>query len=473
MRLSRYRNKTVFVDGRRRSIEAAATPGRRTGKSGSVGLSAILLIAFMPIATARVAAAEIYGGVEIGAKGVKAAAVKVDGSGPARTLELLALTKKTEDVTLARLKGKKFSRDLIDDVAIVVEGFIKKLEEDLHVPNENIQVVASSGVPWVDNFPDLAAAIRRRTNKRVDKLEPKEEATLTALALVPKEQRTRVLIVDIGSGNTKGGVFLDDSGSPQQFATLEVPFGTTSLSRAIDTKVAEAHGARADAARQVAQEKFGDEFKKRLAETPELGRRNDVLISGGCVWAFLTIVKPEMALNPFPEFTPADVKSYVELINSADGKYPEIDFSRVTDAGAAKSAKADYERICGSQGSTPVFTPQELQSGAALLEQLSDALPFSGRKVYFDRKALTAWITARITPEPYRDLLPQAYGRELPAPLRRQRRLLWSSASRLRRVVRPSASQFRRPRAISTASLPRMLTEMDTSSSGRGGTATL
>jgi hypothetical protein len=364
--------------------------------------------------SSNVVAAEKYGGVEIGAKGVKASAVEVDGAGSARTLKVLSLPKATEDVTIARLKDKKFNKDLIDDVALVVEDFIKALEKDLGVPNENIQVVASSGVPWTDNFPDLVGAIRRRTNKPVDKLDAKEEATLTSLALVPKERRSQVLIVDIGSGNTKGGAFLDESGTADRFVTLEVPFGTTTLSKAIDTRAAETKGSRADAAREVAQQKFGSELRHQLEAKPELARRNEVFLSGGCVWAFLTIMKPETASSPFPEITPSDIKAYVERVNLADGKYPEVDFAEVRDAAAASAAKTDFERITGANGSTPVFTPAELQSGAALLEEVSEALLTSVRKIYFDRKAVTAWITALITPESHRDLLPQALKRRFP-----------------------------------------------------------
>ena len=410
----------VAKEANRGSPAANEHSGQSARSFGFLMLHVLVFTALLCVATSKVVAAEKFGGVEIGAKGVKASAVEVDGAGSARTLKILSLPKATEDVTIARLKDKKFNKDLIDDVALVVEDFIKALEKELGVPNENIQVVASSGVPWVDNFPDLVSAVRRRTNKKLDKLDPTEEAPLTSLcALVPKERRSQVLIVDIGSGNTKGGAFLDESGGTDRFVTLEVPFGTTSLSKAIDARTAETKGSRADAAREVAQQKFGALLRQRLEANPELTRRSEVFLSGGCVWAFLTIMKPETASSPFAEITPSDIKAYVERINAADRKYPEVDFSHVSDAAAAKAAKADFDRITGAQGSTPVFTPAELQSGAALLEQVSDALLVSTRKTYFDRKAVTAWITAMITPETHRDLLPQALNRRFPPALSR------------------------------------------------------
>ena len=79
--------------------------------------------------------AEKYGGVEIGAKGVKASAIDVDPAIP--SLQVLELPKQTVDVTIARLRGKKFEEVLIDDVAAVVADFAAALEKELGVPKSN------------------------------------------------------------------------------------------------------------------------------------------------------------------------------------------------------------------------------------------------------------------------------------------------------------------------------------------------
>jgi len=405
-----------------------AAAGRHAGRVGPcsksgwfLGVGVVLFgTALGMVAPGSALAADKYGGVEIGAKGVKVSAVEVDASTPTPSLKVLKLDKKTEDVTISRLKEKNFAKEKIEDVADVVEEFVKALKEKLGVPDEHILVVASSGVPFADNFADLVAAVRKRTGKDVEKLDAKEEATLAALALVPKELRTQVLFIDIGSGNTKGGAFLDDTGTPERFVSLDVPFGTTTLARAIEEKAAKSGSSRADVTLGVSQALVGAPLRKKLEENPELGQRSAVLFAGGSVWAFVTMMKPETALEPFPKVTAADITAYVERINQAAGQYPMVDFARVTNAEAREAAQADYDRICGRLASKApaIFKPEELQAGAALLLQVSDALAFSKKTVCFDRKAVTAWITARITPEPYRHLLPLALGRklQLPAP---------------------------------------------------------
>lgn len=350
-------------------------------------------------------AAERYGGVEIGAKGIKAAAVEVGGTDAAPALKELKIDKKTTEVTISRLKGKKFDAVRIDDAAAVVKDYVDVLVSKLGVPQANIQVVASSGVPFAKNFGDLTSAIQAQTGKVVVKIDALEEAALSALAIVPTELRSQVLLVDIGSGNTKGGAFLDDSGKPDRFAVLEVPFGTITLGKAIKEKEGMTPAA-------VAHELVGSRLQKVLADNPVLAQRDKIIMAGGAVWAFMTIMKPETAADPFPKMTADDIRQYVELLNRTPGEYPKVDFDRIADAKARQIALADYDRIRGARGDVAIFKPEDLQSGAALLSELSASMDFANRSVHFDRNAVTAWITARITPERYRHLLPAALRRK-------------------------------------------------------------
>ncbi len=366
-------------------------------------------------ATAQAIAAERYGGVEIGAKGIKAAAVEVDSSGSAPTLKVLELDKKTVEVTISQLKEKNFKDELIADVAAVVEKFMQALSQKLQVPEANIRIVASSGMPFANNIADLVSAVREKTGKEVGLIDATEEALLTTIALVPKDQWTRTIVIDIGSGNTKGGEFLDASGKREAFAAYNVPFGVVTLGKAIDDKATATGNGKGEVGLEVSREMVGKPLQKAFEKnTSKSKEAKKALLAGGAVWAMVTILKPETALDPFPQVTAGEIKSYLALITKTGGQYPEVDFARVTDPKAREAAEADYNRIRGDGGKTPVFKPEDLLSGAFVLNQVSDALGFATRSVYFDRKAVTAWITAKITPPAYWPLLPKALGREVP-----------------------------------------------------------
>lgn len=379
-------------------------------------LYAVVAVSVSTLLFSTASAAERHGGIEIGAKGVKVSAIEIDGFGDEAALRVLSLEKKTVDVTISRLKGKNFSEVKIEDVAAIVKDFQTALKDELQIPVENIRVVASSGVPFAENFGDLVTAIQEQAGQELSKIDAREEATLTNLALVPKEWRTETLVLDIGSGNSKGGIFLTDAGSTDGFVVIEVPYGTATLSKAIDDEVKTNGNPRFAAAQVTSSHLVGQPLRQQLSDTPELSQRRNVLFSGGSVWAAMTIMRPESALDPFPRVRVADLKAYRVLLEKTPGKYPEIDFSHIADPAAQKAAQTDYDRIRGASGAKAIFTPEELQAGAAILNEVADALGFHSKSVYFDRKAVTAWITAFITPEELRAKLPAALGRQLPEP---------------------------------------------------------
>lgn len=353
-----------------------------------------------------------FGGIEIGAKGVKVSAIEIE----AGKLKVLSLDKKTVDVTISRLKDKKFSDVKIEDVSGVVKDFQSALQAELHIPEGNIQVVASSGVPFTENFGDLVEAIQKQCNAKLSKIEAREEATLTTLALVPKEWRTQTLVIDIGSGNTKGGIFLNEGGAPDDFVVLDAPFGTATLSKAVDEQAQADGKPRANVIRAVTAKRVGEPLRQQLTDHVELSQRKNVLFSGGSVWAAVTIMHPETALDPFPAIRASDLKAYAALLAETPGEYPKVDFDRISDPAVRTAAEGDYDRIRGASAKA-VFTPDELQAGAALLNEVAEILDFDKKVVYFDRKAVTAWITARITPVELREQLPNALGRKLPEPV--------------------------------------------------------
>lgn len=355
-------------------------------------------------------AADRYGGIEIGAKGVKFAAIEVAGG----KLREIPVPKDAVNVSIARMNGAQFDKWDIADVATVVKSAKETMMTELGIPESNIRVVASSGVPtFATNQQALVDAITTATGLKFEKILPAEEAALTNLALIPAERRSDTMVVDIGSGNTKGGAFQNGSGQQKDFVAIDVKFGTSSLARKISQEVGNGAQSASQVAASIARTEIGAALQNQVRLNPVLGQRSNILFSGGSVWAMTTFIKPQAALDAFPQISMNDIAAYKKLIESSLPGYPTVDFSTISNPDAQKIAKADYDRITGAGGSA-VFKPEELFAGAILLEEVAKALDFQNRAVMFDRKAMTAWITAKITPEPLRDQLPRALRRELP-----------------------------------------------------------
>ena len=354
-----------------------------------------------------------YAGIELGAKGIKVSVIEIKSE----RLSVLKIDKEAFNTNLAEIKDRKFGTLKIEDVAFVVHRLKNWLNNQLDVPATNIRVVASSGVPsFATDFKMLVAAIQTKSELQLEKISAEEEAWLTNLALIPIEDRTTAIVVDVGSGNTKGGAFVKGTGAFDDFVPVRVQFGTVSLAQRIKEQAKDSGEDPRAIARQIAQEEIGASLLRQVKSNPVLGERTKVLIAGGSVWAMTTLMKPETALDSFPAITAADISMYKSRLELYQPVYPRVDFTKIRNTEARKLARTHFNMITGASRKA-IFTPDELLAGAILLEKVSEVLDFKNRQVMFDRKSLTAWITAKITPEKYLEQLPRALGRELPQEL--------------------------------------------------------
>ncbi|MEW4453633.1 hypothetical protein AB1L30_13245 [Bremerella sp. JC817] len=358
-------------------------------------------------------AAERFGGIEIGAKGIKTTVVEVNEDG---SLSMFQLGKDITNTSLSRLDGVNFKEAKIQDVAHVVTQFKEALMNEMEVPATNISCVASSGVPtFASNYQDLARSIQETAGLTLTRIDAREEAALTNLALIPAAQRTTAMVVDVGSGNTKGGTFVTGTGTTQDFIGLDAPFGTATFAQEVEAAVNQSGGDAVSISKSLAQEIVGAALQAQIKAKPVLGERKIVLFSGGSVWAMMTMLKPETALDPFAVVTKEDIDNYRQLMESSYPNYPPARYLDVKDEETRNAAKGDYDRITGGiPDKAPIFSELELLAGSAILAEIADAMEYKNRAVFFDRKAITAWITSKVTPENLRHNIPVALGRSLP-----------------------------------------------------------
>src|SRR5262249_26786275 len=137
------------------------------------------------------------------------------------------LLSKTSNTTPAALKDGKFREDAIDETAEEVGKFFKQMETDFKVPAKNIYVVGSSGLPNPPNRDALVKAVKEKTGKDLRFVDARTEVALTIAGTVKPELRPTSLVMDVGSGNTKGGYFEKAApGERPRVVSVSVPFGT-------------------------------------------------------------------------------------------------------------------------------------------------------------------------------------------------------------------------------------------------------
>jgi exopolyphosphatase/pppGpp-phosphohydrolase len=354
------------------------------------GRLVVLLFAALNVAPA--ARADVHGGIEIGAKGVKATAINVIGNAGAYDVKVLMAA--TENTTLAAGLGEsgRFAPDAVKVTAGAVAKFAAALQTEHKVPAENLYVVGSSGLfSAIEGKPDsvkanqdaLAKAVREACGLKMTFIDVKRETELSIAGVIPPGHVGASILIDIGSGNTKGGFRDGDKGA----VTFGVPFGSVTFADAARKRV-EA-GSYADKASALRQAVLGPALKKAIEDKPALAQRERVYLGGGAVWAMASLVRPGGS-EPYMPVTPKDVAAYRKLLLSSPGEFPKADLATLGEKERAAAAK-EIDRV------RKTFTPEQLLAGAEVLQALSDEFGFKDRKVCFARNAYLAWILAYVT----------------------------------------------------------------------------
>ncbi len=187
----------------------------------------VLVLLLIPILTH---AAERRGGIEIGSKGVKATVVEIgEGQNGAQVKTIMTEVSNTTVVAGAVGNGA-FAADAIRDTAAEAGKFAKKMQGEFGVSPKNIRVIGSSGLPQASNRSELVKAVQEATDLApMEFLTPCREVELTIRGLIPDVERGQGVLVDVGSGNTKGG-FIGMDGQPTCFS---VPLGSVTYANRV------------------------------------------------------------------------------------------------------------------------------------------------------------------------------------------------------------------------------------------------
>jgi exopolyphosphatase/pppGpp-phosphohydrolase len=348
-----------------------------------------LVVALWCVAPAHAA---VYGGIEIGAKGVKATAIDVTGDAGGYDVRVLFADTKNTTLTAGLAESGRFAQPALEATAAAVARFAASMQKEHKVPAENLYVVGSSGLFSAlegkkdaigTNRDALAGAVRDACGLKMAFLDVKREAELSFTGVVPSRYAADAVLIDIGSGNTKGGYRDGD----KDVVTFGVPYGSVTFSDAAKQRPGDAgYAQKADALRQ---EVLEPALRKIAADKPALVKRERVYLGGGAVWAMATLIRPG-GREPYVPVTAADVAAYRKLLLQSPGEFPKPDLSSLG-ASERAAAEKEIERV------KTTFTPQQLLAGANILQGLSDEFGFKDRKVYFGRHAYLAWILAYVT----------------------------------------------------------------------------
>jgi hypothetical protein len=337
----------------------------------------------------------VYAGIEVGSKGVK--------------MSLLEMGRKNTDYNV--VGDTSINTDFISFTPATFNASLKALC-DLYqtalvlyqVPANRIYTVISSGVnvsaqkdektKWIQAFIDSFRLKIHDPGRKVEVIDAAEEARLSHLGIVPESKRFTTFLIDIGSGNTKGGYFPNDN--TDHIKLFELTWGTQSTANAAINRL-DGDNSIKNYNRQLQRVLSGDADKEITYAVNVSGAYNmsdNVAFSGGAAWATATLLFPELIDDPVIPVTYDQVEAFFQKLYSDYESFSDKQLIKGLDNNSLdKNAIAKEIRTVNK-----VFDQRAMLSASGLL--LKIMRQFAGihekKQFYLVKNGQVGWISAYV-----------------------------------------------------------------------------
>ncbi len=341
---------------------------------------------------------QVYAGIEVGSKGVK--------------MSLLELDKRAGDEGEFKiLKDTSINTDFISFTQPTYQATLSALDKlyqtavkQNNIPAAHVFTAISSGVYiqankedkkiWIDQLINAFKLLINEPQRKVAIISVEDEARLSHLGIVPESRRYNTFLIDIGSGNTKGGYF--PYGNTKDFRLFQLTWGTKSTFNATEKMLGEDKG----------MENFNSQLNRVLAgaENNEIiyavnasgafPKSDNIAFSGGIAWAVATLVAPELNDNAVIGVTYDEVLEFTEKLAKNPSLYSDYYIVKTLPENTADAEKVgkDVKQV------NKVFDQRALLAGTGLL--LKIMRQFDGvverKKFYLVKNGSVGWISAYV-----------------------------------------------------------------------------
>ena len=340
----------------------------------------------------------VYAGIEVGSKGVKMSVIEVNRKNKKGTVyQILKDTAINSDFI-------SFSSSTFYSTVDAMETLFNKALNQYDISSDRIFTAVSSGVKgqaekedkvvWINNLADSFKSRIAEPSRNLTIIAIAEEARLSHLGIVPDDRRYSTFLIDIGSGNTKGGYF--PYGNTTEFKLFQLNWGTKSTNTAV-SKRCEEDNTIATYQKQLIRVLSGAVDKEVTYAVNESGAYNMsdyVAISGGIAWSVATLLYPELIDNAVVPVTYEEVQKLGEILYT---KYPSL--SESTFVKKLDQKNFDKTKISKEiKNVHQVFDQKSLMAGVGLLLKIMRQFKgvYEGKEFYLVKNGQVGWISAYV-----------------------------------------------------------------------------
>ncbi|MFM2362886.1 MAG: hypothetical protein RLZZ316_1788 [Bacteroidota bacterium] len=338
-----------------------------------------------------------YAGIEVGSKGVKMSIIEIDNANQQYGFTIFKDTTVNTDFI-------SFSTPTYQATLNAVIGLYNLLLTRYAMPTNKIFTVISSGVKmqadkekkneWVQLLSDSIKIKTKEPKRLVDVVDVMQEARLSHLGIVAEKERYKTFLIDIGSGNTKGGYF--PNGNTGYFYLFQLNWGTksttnTAQKRAGDDKTLATYKKELT---RVAAEAENTDIVYAVNASGAYPASDNVAFSGGIAWSVATLLHPELVKEPVVAVTYDEVKKFYDKLSEQYETLQETTITQnlaVNDADAV-AIKKEVKRVHG------VFDQPSLLGGTALLLKIMRQFEsvYERKHFYIVKNGQVGWISAYV-----------------------------------------------------------------------------
>jgi hypothetical protein len=341
----------------------------------------------------------IYGGIEVGSKGVKLSVIEIGKNAQSRGAFNI-------------LKDSSVNTDFISFNSPTFQatlggmcGLYSTLIKQYKIEPASVYTVVSSGVKqqaekeqkmdWVTSLIDSFKLKINEPDRQVEVVNVLDEARLSHLGIVPESRRYNTFLIDIGSGNTKGGYF--PNGNTKDFKLFNINWGTKSVANVSDKRCGEDKNL-SNFNKQlyrVLSEAENTEIIYAVNESGAYPKSDNIAFSGGIAWSVATLMFPELIDNTVVGVTFDQVQKFYERLY--------MDFNSVTEASLVKNLldkTADKTSISKEVKRVhQVFDQRSLMAGTGLLLKVMRQFQsiYEGKQFYLVKNGQVGWISAYVS----------------------------------------------------------------------------
>ncbi|MGC4103847.1 hypothetical protein [Ferruginibacter sp.] len=340
----------------------------------------------------------VYAGIEVGSKGVKMSVLEI-GKNAQKTgaFNVLKDTSVNSDFI-------SFSPATFQATLSALTSLYNTAAKEYNITPNSIFTVVSSGVKvqaekdnkdsWINNLIDSFKARISDPQRNVAVVDVLQEARLSHLGIVPESRRYTTFLIDIGSGNTKGGFF--PNGDTKTMKLFQLSWGTKSTANATE-KRCEDDKTIDNYNKQLTRVLTGAENSEIIYMVNESGAypmSDYIAFSGGIAWSIATLLYPELISNSVVPVTYDEVLKFSERIYK---NYPSISedamLKSITDKTLDKvTIGREVKRV------NQVFDQRSLMAGTGLLLKIMRQFEgvYEKKQFFLVKNGQVGWISAYV-----------------------------------------------------------------------------